>query len=193
MGDIVRYDDQQGQFNLATGVSGMTVQAYRDTSFFIEHTQHNQDDVVGYFKFQFSHKKRLGSALTSCHIHCIPCGANPGSPQVVRFGFSYTWQNSDGTFPANASWTTSTSDMTIGTTDQYKAKIHSIITSVSAPASESYSSWLLIRITRLGTDGGDTYTESNPNGTASANLAILGVDCHIQVDGRGGSVNEKSD
>lgn len=189
---ISRHEDQQGQYNLASGGSAMTVQVYRDTTFSIEHTRHDQDDVIGYYKFQMSHKKRLGTPLDSVHIHCIPVGANPATNKVVRFQIEYTWQNSDGTFPAATGWTTTTSDMTVGTTSQYIGKIHSVVLNLAAPDSESYSSWLLIRISRLGTDAADTYTESNPVGTSSANLVILGVDCHIVTD-RNGSINEATD
>jgi len=190
--DIIRYDDQQGAYNLASGISAMTVQAYRDTAFQLEHCRHDQDDVVAYFRFQMSHRRRLGSALASCHIHYIPCGANPASPQNVRFQLLYSWQDIGGTFPANAGWTTATSDLAIGTADQYKDKVNNLLTGLAAPAGEGYSSWLLIAITRLGTDPADTYTQSNPHGAAQANLAILGVDCHIQVD-RDGSLAETSD
>jgi hypothetical protein len=189
---VISYDDQQGQFNLASGSSGMTLQRYRDTSFIVEHTRHDQDDVIGYYKFQFTHRKKLATALTSAHIHYIPVGANPSSDKVVRFSLSYVWVNSNGTFPAVSGWTTTTSDLTIGTTSQYIGGIHSIATNVAAPSGEGYSSWLLIRITRLGTDGADTYTESNPDWEGKANLVILGVDCHIQVD-RSGSFQEGTD
>lgn len=194
MANLIRYDDQMGFFNLATaGNSPMTVQAYRDTSFLIEHCRHDQDDVIGYFKFQFGHKKKRDTPITSVHVHCIPCGTNPATAKNVRFSWAYTWQNSGGVFPANASWISGTSDMPISTTGQYTGLIHSFSVNLTPPSPEHYSSWLLFRVLRLSSSGSDTYVQSNPSGTAAANLAILGVDCHIQFDGRDGSINEIDD
>ena len=192
MAGTLRFDDQQGQFNLASGASGMTLQAYRDTGFVIEHCRYDQDDVIGYFKFQFTHRKRLDSVVLSLHIHCIPVGANPASEQTVRFEYSYVWVNSDDIFPAVASWTTSFANLVVGTYDQYYGRITEIVADITPPDPEDYSSWLLVMITRAGTDALDSYVESNPDGLAAANLVILGVDCHIIVD-RLGSLDELSD
>lgn len=187
---IPRYEDILGQYNLATGTSGMTLEAYRDTGFNIEFTRHDQDNVIGYFKFQMSHKKRLGTAL-ELHVHCIPM-VNPASDQVVRFELQYSWQKAGDEFPTVSSWTTETADMTVTTTDAFKHKLFELKSSIAAPSSESYSSYFLCRVRRLGTDGGDTYTTSKASGTAAANLAILGVDCHILHD-RNGSILDHAD
>jgi hypothetical protein len=194
MSGIIRYVDQIGLYNFATiGTTETTLQSYRDTPFKMEFVRHDQNNIIGYFRFQFNHDKVLGANLPSVHVHCIPCGANPVTEKAVRWRYYYTWQNSDGVFPALSGWTTNTIDMPIGTTEQYTGKIFSIISDITPPENESYSSWMLFMLERLGTDSGDTYTESNPNGTAQANLAILGIDCHYPVDGHDGSINEIND
>ena len=193
MTGIIRYTDVRGDFNAATGVAAMTIENFRDTSFIMEFTRHDQDDTIGHFKFQMPHSKVLATSILSAHVHCIPCGSNPVSSQIVRFSYSYVWLNSSGTFPANSGWTNGTSNLTIGTTSQYIGVIHPVVSNITPPSSENYSSWLLFRLSRLGTDGADTYTQSKPDGTASANLGILGVDIHVAMDGRSGSINESSD
>lgn len=187
---IPRYEDVIGLYNTATATAALTIEAYRDTGFFMEFTRHDQDDVIGYFRFQMSHKKRLGTAL-ELHLHCIPM-VNPAADQVVRFEVQYSWQKAGDAFPTVATWTTATADMTVTTTDAFKHKLFELIASVPAPSGESYSSYFCVRVRRLGTSASDTYTTSKASGTAQANLAILGVDCHIVHD-RNGSILDHSD
>lgn len=192
-GGIIRYDDMLGPIQGATGVSALTTEAYRDTAFLMSFFRHSQVDAIN-LTFQFCHRKKLGSSLASIHIHCIPM-ANPAAPQNVYYSYSYSWQKINGSeYPLSASWTSGNSTMTVGTTDAFKHKIHSIVTNVSAPASEGYSSILLIRLARFGTSPNDTYTtnKATPPGTASANLGLLSVDCHYQTERRG-SILEATD
>lgn len=190
MGGIIRIDDMLGSVQAAAAVAALTTEQYRDTGFSMPFFRHDQDDAL-HLTFQFSHRKRLGSNLASVHIHCIPM-VSPAAPENVYFGYNYTWQNADGTFPANASWVSGNSTMTVGISDGFDGRLHSIIADIEPPASEGYSSFLLVTITRLGTDGNDTYDTAKVGGTAQANLGLLGIDCHYETNRRG-SIEELTD
>lgn len=193
MGGIIRYDDALGMAQVARGSAALTVEAYRDTTFLLPFFRHDQNDEL-FFVFQFSHRKKLGSALASIHIHCVPMVDPSVSPQNVYFQYKYTWQKPGDLFPADASWTAGFSTLSVATGDAFKHVYHNLVTNIAAPASETYSSIMLCMVQRLGTDANDTYNtdKATPPGTAAANLGLLYVDCHYQTERRG-SLLETSD
>jgi hypothetical protein len=183
MGGIIRYEDQQGAVASAVGVSALTEEQYRDTGFLMAFFRHDQDDTL-HLTFQFSHRKKLGTPIASVHIHCIPM-VNPAIPQNVYFGYKYTWQDIGSEFPSDASWITGNATMTVGITDAFKQRAHGIVVAVPAPIGEGYSSMVLFRLQRLGTNPLDTYNTNKAGGTPAANLGLLYMDCHFQTERRG--------
>lgn len=188
----VRHDDMQGAAQASAGISALTSEAYRDTAFVMPFFRHDQNDTLS-MTFQFSHRRKLGSPLDSIHIHYIPM-VNPAAIENVYFSYSYAWKTTDTEFPALVSWTSGNATLPIQTTDAFKTLLFSIVTNIAAPANEGYSSILLFRITRLGTDPLDTYDtdKATPPGTAAANLGLLYFDCHYVTDRRGSAL-ESSD
>jgi hypothetical protein len=187
-----RHDDMLGAAQASAGISALTSEAYRDTTFIMPFFRHDQNDTLS-LTFQFSHRRNLGSPLDSIHIHYIPM-VNPAAIENVYFSYSYSWKKANEEFPALVSWVSSNVTMPIQTTDAFKHLYYNLVTNIAAPAVESYSSVLLFRITRLGTDGLDTYDtdKATPPGTGAANLGLLYFDCHYITDRRG-SVNETTD
>lgn len=185
------YDDQQGAFYSAAIGRALTVEAYRNTNSFLPYYRHDRDDYLTVV-LQFTHRKRLGSALASVHLHYIPEVPLLLAAQNVYFYYEYSWQTTGGVFPALATWTTGNATLTINPADVYKHLLFNIVTNVAAPANEGYSSIMVFTLARLGTSGLDTFTTAKSSGTAAANLAIIGLDQHLIVD-RSGSLREGSE
>ena len=181
--NLDKTDDQQGIIGTAlSGSSQWTTEALRDTGFIINWLRHDQDDFFQ-MNFQFTHRKKIQSPITSIHLHYMPAGSVDGN---VFISYSYTWVNIDGTIPALTSWTTSTVTIPVAGADQYKHKIANIVANILAPSNETASSILLIKCSRLGSSSGsDTYTSNKTGGTASANFGILYMDAHILTDRAG--------
>jgi hypothetical protein len=118
--------------------------------------------------------------------------ANPASTEVVYLGYKYTWQSIGGLIPSNTSWISGNTSLSIGTTDEFIHKKFNIVSNIQIPASETYSSMLLISIQRLSSNENDTYKTNKVGGTGKANLGLLYVDIHYQKD-RLGSLLENSD
>jgi hypothetical protein len=191
------YDDVVIPAELASGLAALTSEQYRDTGYVKPFFRHDQDDTL-YVTIQMPHRKQLGSALGDLHLHLIPMGApGVGVTEYAYFRCNYTWQTFGGVFPALATWSADVfTQFAVVAADQYKHKIHQVLTNISAPTSEAYSSILLARITRLGATGGlsDTYktVKPTPPGTAAANLCLLSIDAHVLCD-RHGSYNATGD
>lgn len=177
------HDDMQGIVGTAIGASALGTITIRDTGFPILCFQNLNDDVV-YFQYQMPHAKKLGTPVDSVHLHCyLP--AAPGAGNTLIFNWEWTWYNNGALIPATASWNKDTYTYTfVGTEAQYSTLYIPIITNLAAPANETYSSILLVKITRDSTGpGSDTY---------NADLGIVYTDAHIIKD-RWGSLTEGSD
>lgn len=188
------HDDMLGNVQQGAGIAALTTEGFRDTPFLLSMMRHDQDDVIC-FATQFSHGRKLGSALASIHLHYIPL-ADPAAPQVVYFDCRYWWATTNVAVPANTSWVASNPTITISPGDVHKLKIASLVDGpIAAPVGEGYSSILFIYLARLGTSPNDTYdtAKTTPPGTAQANFAPVYVDVHYLRDGRGGSLLEYSD
>jgi hypothetical protein len=191
---VCGYDDQQGPIQAGANIAGITIEAYRDTKMLMPFMRHDQDDTIS-LTFQFSHRKKLGSALASIHLHYIPM-VNPDdviTKNIVYWEYQYVWHNLDAAVPAVASWTTGNSTLAIGAADAHICRTHDFAVAIAAPGSETYSSFLLLYISRLGSSAAqDTYEAGKADHTAQANLCIEGVDVHFQAD-RMGSLAEDTE
>lgn len=177
------HDDLQGIVGHATGVSALGTITIRDTGFPILAFQNANDDII-YYTFQMPHKKRLGEALDSVHLHYyLPTAPTAGD--TIMMDYEWTWFNNGDTIPATADWTKSSTTITFtGTEAQYSTGIESIISNLTAPVDEEYSSILLVKLTRNST--------GSPSDTYAADLGVLYVDAHFPTD-RYGSYNEYAD
>jgi hypothetical protein len=170
------HDDIQGQLQTAlSGVTQYTFKQYRTTGIVMPHIA--RDDVFS-MVFQMPHRKFLGSAIDSVHIHFIPMiGANGN----VIISYAWGWYNHDDVVPDTLP-NTGSKTIPLVIADQYKQKIVTLITNLAAPASEAYSSILYVKCTRL--TAGDTWNSSD--------LALAYMDAHFLAD-RFGSYNETTD
>jgi hypothetical protein len=177
------HDDIQCDVASAAGGSSLGTLAIRDTGFSVGSFQNANDDTA-FLSFQMPHKKKLGTAIDSVHIHYYLPTA-PTASDTVLIDYAYTWYKNGDTIPAISGWTTGTKTHTFaGTEAQYSTGIISVITNISAPSGETYSTILLVKLTRNSTGiGSDTY---------AADLGIIYFDAHYVTD-RMGSINEISD
>ena len=126
------HDDIQGILQTAlTGVTQYTFRQYRTTGLVFPHVA--QGDVFS-MAFQCSHRKKLGAAMDGVHLHIIPVAAANGN---VKLSYTWGWYNpaAGETVPATLPNSGSV-EFTLATTDQYKLKIESLISNLTAPASE---------------------------------------------------------
>lgn len=178
------YDDMLGEVSSApTGAAQWETAQIGTTGFFINWLQAGQNDFFQQ-KLQMTHRKSLGSALKSIHLHYI-LTSNPALNQTIKLNYAYTWVKVGSAIPVIGSWTANTHTITF--TGSEVANTHYlevIVPNVTAPTNETYSSILLIKITRESQGGGsDTY---------AGNLGLLYMDAHILCD-RNGSYNEAGD
>ena len=167
--------DQQGPAVQAAGASALTLEAYRDTPFLMEHMAHNQNDSLS-FTFQLNHDWDLGPVRP--HVHFIPLAAGNGN--VILDGY-YHFGNPAGVVPALASWTAFSVTVPIVSADQYTRDIVAL-PEVIAPTDARHSAMLLLYLRRPGAaSASDTYTTGKPSGTAAANFALEFVDVHYRA------------
>lgn len=170
------HDDIIGDLQTAlVGVTTYTMRGYRNTGIVMPHVA--RGDVFS-MKFQMPHRKYLSQALDSVHIHFIPLGSHNGN---IVISWAWGWFNHDEVVPDTLPNTSSTT-IPLVTTDQYKQKLSLLITNLTPPTGEQYSSILYVKCTRETT--GDTW------GTEEFALAYM--DAHFPAD-RLGSYNEASD
>lgn len=181
------HDDLQGIIGTPQNSGALGSLDIRDTGFQILAFENTNDDVL-YMTFQMSHRKKLGTAIDSVHIHYYLPSA-PSAGQTCLFNTEWTWFNdglSSEVVPATADWTkaTGTALTFTGTEAAYSTGIFSVLTNLAAPTNEIYSSILLVKITRDSSgDGSDTYNDD---------LGLLFCDAHYVTD-RTGSANESTD
>ena len=179
----IYHDDIQGIVGTAVGTSALGTITIRDTGFPILAFQNANDDTL-YMVYQMPHRKKLGVALDSVHLHCYLPSA-PSAGQTVLIDYEYTWYNNDNTIPALVTWIKSTKTHTFtGTELQYSTPIITVIQNLTAPTNETYSSILLVKLTRNSTGvGSDTYNDD---------LGLVYSDIHVPID-KNGSMNEFND
>jgi hypothetical protein len=179
----ITWDDMQGPANAALiGASAPTNEQYRDTLARLMFFRHDQDDSLT-FTYQTSHRW-IRDTEVQVHIHYIPM-VTPAADQVVRIQYSYVWAHPNAAVPANTSWTTSFTDITIPTSgaDTHNEKLAGLFN--TTPSGSKESSILIVNITRLSSSTSDTYTTSKADNTAAANFCVLSVDAHYQSNKEG--------
>jgi hypothetical protein len=189
------FDDAQGAVASAlSGAAQWTIEGYRANSgFLLPFLRHDQTDYAQII-IQMPHRKKFG-ALKSLHVHTIPMATWTPAPATkdVRWSTRWHWFSVGEALPDIAGWAGTTPVITLQTlapTDQYKHKIHTLLSDISHPNVESASSILVATITRTGQDGGDTYDDNKTEGTTgAANLGVLYFDAHYESD-RGGTYTE---
>ncbi len=171
------HDDIQGTLGtVLSGATSWTLRAYRHTGIVMPHIARN--DVFTII-FQMPHRKKRNSALDGVHIHFIPMAAANGN---IIINYSWGWFNPTGdtvpdTLPNNGH-----TAIALTTADQYQLKLANLITGISSPEKEAYSSLLFCRFVRQTT--GDTW--------GPGEIALAYLDAHFLAD-RYGSYNELTD
>jgi len=159
----------------------LTYEAFRTAGRFnVGCFRRDQDNKI-YIAIQLNHDRRPGSKIVDVHVHVIPMVV-PAADRTVRWKINYMWAGQGDEILAPTSWGTNTTSQTILTTDGFKHLIHTLVSDIPPPATEGNSSFLLCEVIRLGaSDAADDFSDSKAVGTASANLAMLGVDAHYEV------------
>jgi len=167
------HDDVQGQLQTATaGGTAYAFKALRGTGIVLPHLARND---VFCMTFQMPHRRKLGSALDSVHLHIIPIASANGN---ISFNWTWGWYANGDVLP-NTLPNSGTTPFTLATTDQYKNVIVPLITNLVAPVTDAHSSLLFVSVTRNTT--GDTWN--------AGDLALVYMDAHFIVD-RYGSYTE---
>lgn len=175
------HDDIQGVLGTAlAGVTTWTPAQYRNTGMVLNEVQ--KGDIFTMI-FQMPHRKGLSINLDDVHLHYIPIASVNGN---IAFSYAWGWYNIGDTIPDVLPNTGTTADIALLTTDQYKLKLSSLISNLTYPASEGYSSILLVKITCVAPAAGTDWWG------ASNKLAIAYMDAHYPVN-RYGSYNTASD
>lgn len=174
------WDDLQGDVAEGTGGVALTFEAYRDTPFKILCFRYDQNDEL-HMRYQMPHGWNRGEVRP--HIHMIPL-ADPAAPQNIRFAGQYAWLIPGSPLPANAGWTTFITDVTVNPGDINLQKVARLgaIGTVLPPEPQVESEILVIYLKRFSSDPGDTYKTNKVGGTAFANLGILSLDVHVQLE-----------
>lgn len=170
---VGRWQDSLSPAMAGTGAAALTIQAITAGGAIRGvHMRHDQDDAVDY-STEIGHAWDLGEVRL--HVHWIPM-ANPAADQVVRWQYYYRWA----TTTALGVESTGTVDVTVSPGTNGRV-INTHLANISPPASPTASTFLLYRLIRQGTSVSDTYTTSNPTGTAQANVLLLGSGVHYQA------------
>lgn len=169
--------DMFGPASQGLAAAALTEKAYRDTGFVMQWMVSNQADALC-MAVQLNHNVEQGQQVR-CHLHMIPTGNGAGN---LYFSVRYTWTTRGTAIPALSGWTVPTNiTHAVALADRYKPQIVSLFTA-NAPVAQEASDFVLVYLSRLGNDPLDTYDSGDTDGTAAANMAILGIDCHVQVD-----------
>jgi hypothetical protein len=141
--------------------------------------RHDQDDQVS-----ISPEVDHGWVVdTECrvHLHYTPL-VTPATNQVVRIAYSFCWAHVNQEIPAAAGWTSGTTDITIPSSgaDTNQKKIASLFS--TTPSGGSAASILHVKLTRLSSSAGDSYTTPAPSGTTTANIVMWAAGVHQLVD-----------
>jgi len=160
--------DSFGQMQtVLSGVTTWTLRALRSTKVAVPHIAKN--DVFSY-KCQLNHDKELATNLDSFHLHMIPI-TDPASGDVIAIDYGYTWLADGDTYPLTMA-STGTAQIQLDDADQFKYLIKAVVTNITAPTGEGYSSEFIIQCTRR-KDALDTY---------AGEFALLDGDVHYKTN-----------
>lgn len=172
------HKDSFGRLQTALqGVTTWTLRQIRSTKIVVPHIA--KGDVFTY-KCQINHDKVLDTPLDGFHIHMIPIGAVEAG-DVVSIDFEWGWLTNGDTMPA----TLPNADnvvIQISEGTQFQYMIRQIVTNLTPPTGEEYSSEFFIACTRRN-DATDTY---------DGEFALLDGDVHY-LSNHLGSYSEYND
>lgn len=178
-----RWDDLQVAVENAQGSDALTLQQYRDTGVFMRFWRHDQTDTIGVIG-QLPHRWQRGTEI-KFHLHTIPMAATDGT---VAFDWAYTVLPVGAEAGAAASWTTGQATRAIAGSSQYQHRIVPICTiPTEALTAAKESTIIMLRIAR--NPAADTYEGASGSGFGAANLGLLSLDFHVQVE-KGGTITE---
>jgi len=126
----------------------------------------NADDESIHFSTQLPHSYIPNSDIEA-HVHWAPNSTNTGS---VVWHLEYSWANIDSAFPASSE--IQVTDAASGVDNQHQVADFATISGVG----KGISSMIQSRLTRLTSDGDDTFT---------GDAVFLEIDFHYQTDGKG--------
>lgn len=170
------WNDLQVSVTQGVGAAALSTATIRDTPARIPAMSSVGADTITFYA-QMPHG--WGSSTNVMpHVHWVPLSV-PAAARVVRFKGQYTWADPQAVIPANASWTTFTVDVALGTGDAYFHKISPLAT-VAPGTAPAPSSVLVVHLIRDGSSSADTYTDSGP-----ANVGILSLDVHYKSNNFG--------
>jgi hypothetical protein len=179
---IAKYDDMLGVISSAAGGgTAWNFAALGDTGFLMGKLRTSGDIVQ--LRIQVPHRRKLGSNLSSIHLHVVLETAINENETVVLDQMSYVWLKVGDAIPASASWTSISNFTFTAPAGGHAAQTYllwNIATNVAPPSNEGYGGMLLVKIRRT---TGTTYT---------GELGILDVDAHSPMD-RMGSILDHTD
>lgn len=179
------WHDQLGSVEDSQGISALAREQYGDgtgnSGYLMRFFQHNQNDEIQ-LGFQLDHDTLIPGE-GRFHIHVIPMALPvAGVSDQVRYRYHYAIAGRHQNFP-RTNWTTGDITQIILPSEQYQHIGHSICT-IPLLSGLSASSIIFIRLTRLSSDPADTYKVNKPISggglTVTANLAVVGLDIHVQ-------------
>ncbi len=182
--DNIGWQDLQGSIQQGSGVSALTSEVYRDTPFLMSFFRSGQVDKLS-FIYQMSHEWQAGTKVRP-HMHVLPM-ADPAVIQNVLIEGQYAWANETTALPDNSGWTPFSIVAHINPGDVFKEKIIDLSggNGITPPAGVSESDLLFVFVQRTGNSGSDTYNTGKSGGTVLANLGLVSVDCHFQIQKAG--------
>jgi hypothetical protein len=164
----------------------LITEAFADTPWMAVFQSTGTNNNLLSFTYQMQHSWDMKTPVKP-HMHVIPMVAPPAD-RVVRMTGAWAWSQVNAVTPLNVGWTTFTVDRTITAADAMRELIIPLAT-VPPLAVPATSDILLLWVQRLGLNAADTYNTVKTPGTATANLAVISVDCHY-FKSRNGSVGE---
>jgi hypothetical protein len=177
VGDL-RWTDVLGNVTGAAAVAALTSEAFRDTGVLMPFFRHSQADTLSLF-FQFPHSWKPDTEVRP-HMHVVAMANGSGN---AVFDYAYAWSRvNTGQIPAISGWTTGQITRALVPADQYIQKIIAL-PYVTPPEGTPESAILIVKVGR--NPAADTYETGKDHGTAAANIGILSIDAHFQVEKTG--------
>jgi hypothetical protein len=161
----VVYDDQQVNLgSVGFGASAPSWTSYKGGE--VLSFANNQSNEITFIA-QLSHKYKLGTNL-DLHVHTVAPDDTAGD---VRWQLTYSWADIGSDFPAETT-TLATQTIALNSADEHQYfEVDDAVSSASAEA--GVSGILICSLTRLGSDGADTYSNA---------IYLIALDFHFEID-----------
>lgn len=176
------WNDLLGSVEDAVGTAALSREQYGDgagnSGYLMRFWRHDQDDEMQ-LAFQLTHDV-LVPGEARFHIHTIPMAVPSAGANTVLWTYHWVIAPVGANVPRTG-WTSSAVSQVIATTYTHEIK-H--ICSVPLPAGLPASSMLFFRLIRTSSSAADNYAVGKATSggglTQAANLAMIGLDIHIQ-------------